>query len=63
MAGPDLATLEVKNRLSHVAGGLHKIRHGAGSNLLGPEGVVLSIHLNIAELQEAAHVVCRAWFP
>ena len=65
MAGPDLATttLEVKNRLSHVSGSLHKLATEPGIVFADPKWLLLSIHLNIAELQEAAHVVRRAWFP
>lgn len=58
--GPDLATttLEVKNRLSHVSGSLHKLAAEPGLIFADP-----LIHLNIAELPETGPLVRRAWFP
>jgi hypothetical protein len=64
MVPPDPATvtLDVKNRLSQVEGSLHRLSAEPGLIFSDPRWVLLSIHLNIAELQEAAHVVRRAWF-
>jgi hypothetical protein len=60
----DLATttLEAKNGLCYVSGSLRKLATVPGLIFSDPNWVLLSIHLNIAELREVVHVVRRAWF-